>query len=439
MTTEFTDFTDFTDFTEQDLPAVAEALGRGALDWLVGSARDTGNGLAWAETATGEELDPILYSGTAGIVLALLEGQEHFGDDRYGDAAARGALTLAAAAEEWDTCSLYAGLTGMAVALHAVHERLGDTAAGVAADRAMERVRSRFDGTRWDDRWFDLLIGNGGIALGALAVGDEELAVRAVTPYLRTAERTAGGVQWESLSGAPARFHHFSHGTLGIAYALAATGRAAGRPDLTELAVAGASDVVARNEAGPTGFLVPHSDPQHVPDRIERYSYGWCHGPTGDAQAFRLLAAVLQDPSWSALADGCWHTVTRSGLPRRLRPGFWDNNGRCCGTAGVLALACDRQVEHGDGLDFANILVADLAARAMEDAEGVRWSNVEHRATPSELEPHLGWGMGNAGIARELLRYARLTTGRDGTYAVDWPDHPAADPALPGFQVRQPS
>ncbi len=31
-----------------------------------------------------------------------------------------------------------------------------------------------------------------------------------------------------------------------------------------------------------------------------------------------------------------------------MRPGFWDNNGRCCGTAGVLALACDRIVERGD-------------------------------------------------------------------------------------------
>ncbi|WP_405780479.1 lanthionine synthetase LanC family protein [Streptomyces sp. NBC_00859] len=411
---------------ERGLSVGAEALGRGGLDWLVGSARDTGNGLAWPETPTGEELDPTLYSGTAGIVLALIEGREHFGEDRYGDAAVRGALTLAAAADEWDGSSLYTGLTGMAVALRAVHELLGDTAAGAAADRALQRVRSRFDGTRWDDRWFDLLIGNAGIALGALAVGDTELAVRAVTPYLRTAERTAGGMQWESLSGTPARFHHLSHGTLGIAYALAAVGRAAGRPDLTELAVLGASDVVARNEAGPTGFRVPHSDPQHSPDLTERYSYGWCHGPTGDAQVFRLLGSVLQDPVWRALADQCWYTVTHSGLPQRTHPGFWDNNGRCCGTAGVLALACDRHVEHGDGLDFAHTLAADLASRATEDAAGVRWSNIEHRATANTLEPCTGWAMGNAGIVRELLRYARLTMGRAAGYAVDWPDHAAA-------------
>ncbi|MET9533871.1 lanthionine synthetase LanC family protein [Streptomyces sp. NPDC006649] len=422
-----------------------EALARGGLDWLVGSARDTGNGLAWAETATAtptatptdEEPNPSLYSGAAGIVLALLEGREHFGDDRYGDAAQRGARTIAAAVEECDDSSLYVGLAGMAVALRAVDDLLGDPAAGAAADRAMDRVRARFDGTRWDDRWFDLLIGNAGIALAALATGHVELAVLAVEPYLRTTERTAGGVHWEVLSGAPARFHHLSHGTLGIAYALTAVGRAAGRPDLTELALAGVSDVVARNEAGPEGFLVPHSDPQYYPDLVPRHSYGWCHGPTGDAQLFRLLAAVHQDPAWPALADRCWHTVTHSGLPQRLRPGFWDNNGRCCGTAGVLALACDRQVEHGDGLDFANILVADLAARATEDADGARWSNVEHRETPSELAPQPGWGMGNAGIVRELLRYGRISAGgRNAGYAVDWPDQPAAGAARsPGFGV----
>ncbi|MFF0450005.1 hypothetical protein ACFYT4_27005 [Streptomyces sp. NPDC004609] len=98
--------------------------------------------------------------------------------------------------------------------------------------------------------------------------------------------------------------------------------------------------------------------------------------------------------------------------PRRIRPGFRDNNGRCCGTAGALALACDRQVERGDGRDFADILVADLAARATTDANGLRWSNAEHRQTPSDLAPATSWAMGNAGITRELLRHAHITANR---------------------------
>lgn len=395
----------------------------GALDWLVASARETVNGLAWPETAADDKPDLTLYSGTAGIVLTLLEGHRHFGDDRYGDAALRGARELAATVGQTQNSSLYAGITGMAVASHAVGELLGDESAGAAAISALDLVRARFDGTRWAEN-FELLLGNAGIAVGALSVGDVALAELAVAPYLRTAEPTPNGVQWEVRAGRSGRPHHVSHGTLGIAYALAAVGHATGRAELTEMALAGVADVVARNEAGPAGFLVAHSDPPYSPELNPRYSYGWCHGPTGDAHVFRLLDAI--DPVWSGLAHRCWYTITRSGLPHRKRPGFWDNNGHCCGTAGVLALACDRLVEKRDDPEFATLLVADLSTRATVDADGVRWSNHEHRRTPSDLPPATGWAMGNAGIIRELVRYIRITTAQDPAYAYPWPDHPPA-------------
>jgi hypothetical protein len=397
----------------------------GALDWLLASARPAEVGLAWPRTRADDGTDSTLYGGTPGIVLALLEAQRHFGDDRYGDAAVRGAASIAAAIDGEPSSSLYFGLVGMAVALRAVHTRLGDAPSAVAADRALRLVRSRFDGQRWGPM-FELFAGNAGIALGALHAGDLDLALLAVTPYLRTADPTPGGVNW-AVRPTPARSHHIAHGTLGIVHALAAIGDAAGRDDLVELALAGAADVVSRNEAGADGFLVAHSDPPHRPDLIERYSFGWCNGPAGDAQVFRLLAKVTKDPEWTALVDRCWHTVTESGLPRRARPGFWDNNGRCCGTAGVLALACDRIVEQGDDWTFADVLVDDLTAHATVDEAGVRWSNYEHRATPPTLPPRPGWAMGNAGIVRELLRYAELRQGGSGTYAIQWPDQPVVD------------
>jgi hypothetical protein len=79
--------------------------------------------------------------------------------------------------------------------------------------------------------------------------------------------------------------------------------------------------------------------------------------------------------------------IRESGLPYRIRPGFWDSNTPYSGTAGVLALACDRIIERGGDFDFANVLVDDLTAPATVDDAGVRWSNYEHRATPSDLEP----------------------------------------------------
>jgi len=415
-----------------------EELAVDGLRWLLAAARETeGGGLAWTATPSDDEVNPTLYSGTAGIVPVLLEAWRHFGDDSYADLALRAGRGVAASVDAYEDDSLYFGRAGMAYALRVLHDELGDTAARTAADRALALVRSHFDGERWGDL-FELMGGNAGIGLAALAADDIEFAVLALEPYLRAAEQTPSGVTWAFRPTTESRLHHMSHGTLGIAYALSRVGHAAGRTDLVELALAGVADVVARDQDGPDGFLVLHSTPQYRPDVIDPVSYGWCHGPTGDAQLFRLLRDLSEDtaPAWSALADRCWHTVTRSGLPQRLRPGFWDNNARCCGTAGVLALACDRIAEGQEAYDFAGVLVADLAARAIRDTEGARWSNVAPRETPSDLEPHLGWAQGNAGIVRELLRFVRLSRGGEPGYAFTWPDQPpvraqATDPIRP--------
>lgn len=404
-------------------PANPSEIAEKSLDWLVTSARATEDGVAWSDTRGTEELNPNLYSGGAGVVMTLLEAYRHYDDDRFGDIALAASRELVASVEMWEHCSLYFGLTGMAVALQSVHEILGDSLARKGAVRALELVLDRFDGERWSDQ-FELLGGNAGVALGALRVGDVDVALTAVAPYVKRAEATSAGVNWEVRTGTLARFHHVSHGTLGIVGALAAVGAAASRFDLIDLALAGAADVVSRNESLNGGFLVPHSDPQYRPELIERYSYGWCHGPAGDAQVFRLLAALTGDFKWMELTDRCWQTVITSGLPERTRPGFWDNSGRCCGTAGVLAFACDHY-ERDHDFDFARVLVDDLCARATVDDEGARWSNFEHRVTPSELEPKTGWAMGNAGIIRELLRFVRICDGRSSDYFVPWPDQPA--------------
>ncbi|MEV5762902.1 lanthionine synthetase LanC family protein [Streptomyces tendae] len=394
------------------------------LRWLTGAARKTADGgLAWPTRPSEDADEPMLYNGTAGTVPVFLEAWRHFGDDAYADTALRAARALAARVDDLDDDSLYFGRTGLALVLRSVHDCLGDAAAGEAADRALGLVRSRFDGTRWGEL-FELMGGNAGIGLGALLAGDPDLAVLAMEPYLRTAERTGHGVHWPHRPGTDSRLHHVSHGTLGIALALARVGGATGRGDLLDLALSATADVVARDSAGPDGFLAPHSTPQFHPDLIDPVSYGWCHGPSGDAQLFRTLRDVTADPVWTALADRCWHTVTHSGVPERLRPGFWDNNGRCCGTAGVLALACDRIAEQRDAFDFADVLVADLTARATRDGEGARWSNVDYRSTPGDLEPQTGWAMGNAGIVRELLRYVRLARRGAPGYAFTWPDQP---------------
>jgi hypothetical protein len=150
-------------------------------------------------------------------------------------------------------------------------------------------------------------------------------------------------------------------------------------------------------------------------------------GPRGDAAESLALGAL----DWLlGAARTTGGALTWAGAVPGDRADFTLYHG-CAGI--VLALACDRHVEQADGQDFAGVLVDDLAGRATVDAGGARWSNHEHRATPSALDPRTGWAMGNAGIIRELLRFARSAAGRDPAYAVPWPDHP---PAVPGHELR---
>nr|WP_306938595.1 hypothetical protein [Streptomyces phaeochromogenes] len=68
----------------------AERLAVDGLRWLTATARETAEGgLAWTTRPSDDELDAMLYSGTAGIVPVLLEAWRHFGDDSYADTALR--------------------------------------------------------------------------------------------------------------------------------------------------------------------------------------------------------------------------------------------------------------------------------------------------------------------------------------------------------------
>ena len=263
------------------------------METLLDHARPVDGGLAWPDVPSRADADPTLYSGGAGIVVALVEGHRHTGDQRYRDAAERGADLLETALAEEDSAALHFGATGVAVAL---------AAAGRSPAPALDRVRRMRDG-QWSTDPAELMGGNAGIALGALACGEPDLAETAVEPDLHAAEPTADGVQWEVRAGQTGRPHHISHGTLGIVMAVGAVAEVTGRADLLELARAGAADVVGRNTAGPDGFLVPHSDPPYKPHLNPRWAYGRRrHGPAGDAQVFRAARTqVTGDASGTAL------------------------------------------------------------------------------------------------------------------------------------------
>jgi hypothetical protein len=115
---------------------------------------------------------------------------------------------------------------------------------------------------------------------------------------------------------------------------------------------------------------------------------------------------------------------TTSGLPARRYPGFWDNVGQCCGSAGVADFLLGLYALTADSalLRFALTILDDILDRAVTDKRGTRWHNVEHTASPPELPAQTGWMQGAAGVGAALLRAHRVLIGAGtGPWLPSWP------------------
>ena len=273
-----------------------------------------------------------------------------------------------------------------------------------------------------DSRLNDATLGTAGVLLGALwarrlgAGNARRLADRAADLLL--AEEEATGLTWLFV---PRRFRrepgtempNFSHGVAGIAAALAVAGAELDRSDLVEAAVRGAEMLVRLADTAEGGLRVPRYLPHGIIDE-DLFSHGWCHGGSGTSLLFVALdragvESVAGEPP-RAWHRRCVDAVRTSGVPARLRPGFWDNDGRCCGTAGVGEVFLDSWQREGDDddLDFGLSLADALVEHAVITGPHAYWRFTEHRNAAPLLPPGVGWMQGAAGIATCLYRADRV-------------------------------
>ncbi len=271
-----------------------------------------------------------------------------------------------------------------------------------------------------ESRISDLTLGTASVLLGgvwALRSGvaeARELAEHAAGVLMNEAEPVPTGTNWRFV---PLRFHldeltempNLSHGLAGIAAALAIAGHELGRPDLVSAARSGAEHLVSLGDASDEGFVVPRYLPA-LPDAPDLVSFGWCHGAAGLSLLFAALGAAgvnkVAGETPSSWQRRCLHSVRTSGLPARVSPGFWDNDGRCCGTAGVGDILLDNG--ETENVDFATVLADALVDRAIRDGAHAYWRFVEHQNPEPLLPPGVGWMQGAAGIAAYLFKVARV-------------------------------
>jgi hypothetical protein len=262
--------------------------------------------------------------------------------------------------------------------------------------------------------------------------GAAELATHAADVLLAEREERETGTYWPFVplrflrTGEDVQMPNWSHGQAGIAAAVAAAGIVLERPDLLEAAAAGAEHLLTSADRSDGGLRLPHRVPG-LPD-LDTFTYSWCHGPAGTSLLFAVLERAgieaVRGATPAALEQACLHSLQVSGIPERRYPGFWDNDGRCCGTAGVGDIVLNAWQRRGreQDLAFALTLGDALVERALDGdehpVEHACWRFVEHRNEDPVLPPGPGWMQGAAGIAAYLFRLARvLERGRGAPVA----------------------
>jgi len=122
---------------------------------------------------------------------------------------------------------------------------------------------------------------------------------------------------------------------------------------------------------------------------------------------FQRLHQVTADDAWMTWVHDSAGEVMASGIPEKATPGFWNNAGVCCGTAGLAGYFLDLHQATGRRayLDFAHRMMADLVARGTLGADGIRWIHAEHRVRPEDVAAQTGLMQGSAGIGMLLLRF----------------------------------
>ena len=301
------------------------------------------------------------------------------------------------------------------------------------ADRAIARLAelARPDGWRQttplnnlspDAPLLDLTLGAAGVLLGATwaarhaVPGAEALGHRAASVLLSEREPTSTGCNWRF---APARqapdypqMPNFSHGLAGISTALALAGH-------VEEARQGAEHLVSLGRREGDAFVLPRRIPA-APDQDE-LTHNWCHGGAGTSLAFAAYEHAgitdIAGDSPTTWRRRSLRGIQDAGVPERRYPGFWDNDGRCCGTAGVADVFLDLWQSSGEQSDLDYVL--SLTDTLVQRADGhPYWRFTEHTAAEPLLPAGVGWMQGATGIAAYLFRVARvLEQGRSAPAA----------------------
>ena len=403
-----------------------------------------GDADAWLFPATAEspkDPEPQIYGGTAGVLLFLENAAALLPDPRADAMATRvmrgllatrtktpdGQLTWMSQGMAEGATSLYVGDAGIGQAfLTRARLRNDKEALAIAVelgDSILARGKRDKDMLSWDHQ-VEIIYGASGtilflLDLGAVTgearfvAGAKAAAHWLVAQAKASTAKAADGsevplLSWRWALAGNAPYVNFSHGTAGVAYALARVGAVTKDDVCMSAALRGTAwlDQQALNLGDGVAWPVVSGK--------KTILGGWCHGAPGTGRLYLLLHEITGDSKHlaTAIASARWvmaqapaSTVSNPAFP----PSF------CCGVAGVVDFFCDLHRATGDPefATFARRAAAYLVAAAQVDGDGVKWTQgaTAHGATGSQHA--LDLMLGAPGEALALLRVLTLDTRPD--------------------------
>jgi lantibiotic modifying enzyme len=402
-----------------------------AAAWIRSSGIRTPEGLAWpSDPKDPKSVNTSLYAGTPGIVLFFLEAYSSTGNRTYLQDARGGADTLLAAVAKEQGMGLYEGLSGVLFALEETFKTTGDQKYKQGFLEGLKRIRAgaiqKGTGVEWGSVT-DIISGGAGTGLFLIYAYHEtrdrawlDLAAKAGNRLIELGRPENGGLKWAMDPEYPRLMPNFSHGTAGIAYFLARLFQETKKKEFLDVALAGARYLLSVADTEGEACRIFH----HEPDGKDLYYLGWCHGPVGTARLFYVLSEATGERSWLDWVRKSANSLLKSGIPEKETPGFWNNDGICCGLAGVGEFFLDlgRALKDKSYMEFCDRVTARLLAKASVEDGRMFWVQAEHRVRPAFLVAQTGYMQGAGGIGMFLLRLHAARQGK--TARIVLPDSP---------------
>ena len=349
-------------------------------------------------------LPPDLYSGTAGVGLALAEIDAITGDDvcrRTAVAAIRQALAGAEDDGSALEAGLYSGLAGIAVAairsgLLLRKPELVERGRGLA-DRAVAQCAAGDS--------YDLISGRAGVVMGLLAVAralsDAAAAAAAVGlgEQIVAAAKRRGAWSWPRAgAGSGLMATGMSHGAAGAACSLLELGQVTGDQRFLVAAEAARASEQACFDETARNWPASHEEDRQPDAWLTAVSQvSWCHGAPGIAMARHRAWTLTGDGARRAEAELALDTT--AAWVRAALGSMRGDFSLCHGLAGNAEALMD-------GAEAAGSRASGLRSLAFEVAE----AGVKEHATGARPWPcgpggeAPGLMIGLAGIARYYLR-----------------------------------